>query len=134
MKKTHHGSCHCGAVRFSCTVDLAAGTSRCNCSVCAKQRFWKAIVKAADFELLHGAEALSDYRFASRTIQHRFCRHCGTKPFGKGHLEQLGGDFYAINIACLDDVTPKELAALPVHYEDGRENRWEAAPAVTGYL
>ena len=132
--KTHTGSCHCGAVRFECELDLAQGTSKCNCSVCGKSRFWKAIVKADGFRLLDGEQALSDYSFGSGTIHHRFCRRCGIKPFGRGHLEQLGGTFYAINVACLDDVTPQELAAAPVTYEDGRHNAWERPPAETRHL
>ena len=32
-EKTHHGSGHCGAVRFECQLDLAEGTSKCNCSI-----------------------------------------------------------------------------------------------------
>jgi hypothetical protein len=31
MKRTYHGSCQCGAVRFECELDLAEGTSKCNC-------------------------------------------------------------------------------------------------------
>lgn len=134
MYKKYRGSCHCGAVRFQCELDLAEGTSKCNCSICGKGRFWKAIVKAGAFRLVEGADALSEYQFASRSIHHFFCRHCGIKPFGKGHLDALGGDFYAINVACLDDVAPEELAQAPVQFEDGKHDDWGSRPAEVRHL
>lgn len=133
MKKTYQGSCHCGAVRFECEIDLAQGTSKCNCSICAKARFWKAIVKAGAFRLLQGEDALSSYQFGSNTIRHLFCSRCGVKPFGRGHLDELG-DFYAVNVACLDDATTEELVEAPVRFEDGRSNHWESPPAETRHL
>jgi hypothetical protein len=134
MKRTYQGSCHCGAVRFQCELDLAQMTSKCNCSICAKTRFWKAITTANAFRLLQGKEALSDYQFGRKTIHHLFCSRCGVKPFGRGHADELGGDFYAINVSCLDDATAKELAEAPVRYEDGRNNNWESPPAETRHL
>jgi hypothetical protein len=133
MKKTYAGSCHCGAVRFEAAIDLAAETSRCNCSICRKMRFWKAIVMPDDFRLLQGAEALSDYQFGAHRIHHRFCRQCGVKPFGQAHVEGRG-DFYAVNLACLDDAPEEELAKAPVVYQDGRHDQWGAPPAETRYL
>ncbi len=134
MQTTYHGSCHCGAVRFECELDFANGTSKCNCSACGKYRFWKAIVMAPSFRLLQGQDALADYQFGSHTIHHRFCKHCGTKPFGHANVKELGGHFYAVNVACLDDATAEELAAAPVQYEDGRHDHWDRAPAVTSHL
>jgi hypothetical protein len=133
MKKTYSGSCHCGAVGFEAAIDLAQETSRCNCSICKKMRFWKAIVMPADFRLRHGAEALSDYRFGAERIHHRFCRHCGVKPFGQGHVEPVG-EFYAVNLACLDDAGDAELASAPVIYQDGRQDDWGSPPAETRFL
>ncbi len=137
MKRTFNGSCHCGAVRFACEADLAAGTSRCNCSMCMKGRFWKVIVPASDFHLLRGGDALTEYRFQGDTgagIHHCFCATCGIKPFGVGEHEALGGKFYGVNVACLDDVTDEEFAEAPVKFEDGRNNRWDSTPREIRYL
>jgi hypothetical protein len=134
LKRTYHASCHCGQVRLECELDLSEGTSRCNCSMCTKGRFWKAIARADAFRLVQGEDALAKYEFGRHAIQHRFCRHCGVKVFGKGHLDELGGDFYAVSVACLDDASDEDLAAAPVQYEDGRNDRWERQPQETGHL
>lgn len=130
---TRHGSCHCGAVRFEAEIDFAAGTLRCNCSICAKARFWAALVKPEAFRLLAGAGELSEFESRSGPDRHFFCKHCGIRPFGTGKSPRLG-EFYGVNVACLDDVADEELAAIPVTYVDGRDDNWHAAPVHTRHL
>lgn len=133
MMRTYTGSCHCGAVRFSVDLDLGRGTMRCNCSVCAKGRFWAAFVPAEALRLLDGGDDLADYRFGRLSVHHRFCRNCGVKVFGTASNEAMGA-FRAINVACLDDVPEADLAVAPVAFLDGRHDRWDRAPAETRHL
>lgn len=131
--KTYHGSCHCGAIRFEADIDLGRGTLRCNCSICVKSRWWPAIVRPGAFRLLAGEAALSRYQFGSGINQHPFCRHCGVRAFGTGRSPRWG-DFYAVNLGCLDDASDAELAAAPITYLDGRHDDWHAAPVETRHL
>jgi hypothetical protein len=127
------GSCHCGKVRIEADLDLSASSGRCNCSICAKLRAWTFIVKPQAVRLLAGEEDLSSYEWGAKISARRFCKHCGVHMFGRGYLEEVGGDFCSVNVAVLD-IEPAALAAIPVHYCDGLNNNWMSPPAHTDYL
>ena len=147
MKGTFGGSCHCKAVRFEADIDLPdepqtpwsgndryRWTYKCNCSRCWKTRFWKLFVPASAFRLLEGESALGEYQFGTMMVRHRFCQRCGVPVFGSGELDAMGGGFYALNVACLDGVSPEQLLSLPVRYENGLHDDWDNEPSETRYL
>jgi hypothetical protein len=133
MQQTYRGSCHCGALRFEAEIDLAQPTYRCNCSICRRTRFWPAIVPPDNFRVLAGEDQLTEYRFNSRANVHYFCRHCGVRGYGVGSLPG-GGRIVGVNLGCLEEVDDATLAAAPVVYIDGRDDRWDAAPAITSHM
>ena len=149
MIEQKQGSCHCGAVAFECRIDLAPRderspplregpwfetTFRCNCSFCRKTRIWKSHIPAEAFRLLRGADNLTHYRFGEGGIDHTFCKTCGVYPFASASEPAMGGDFVCVNIACLDKVSPRELADIPIRYEDGAHDNWGEPPNITSYL
>jgi hypothetical protein len=131
--KTYRGSCHCGNVRFEADIDLAGGTIRCNCSFCSKARAWFVTVPPERVRLLAGGDSQTQYRWAApgRSESHltfQFCKRCGVRTFG------LGEDrFRFVNVATLD-VDLDELAAAPLRYVDGRNDRYEQPPKDTRLL
>ncbi len=131
--QTLTGACHCGKVRIEADLDLAAGSNRCNCSICSKLRAWIVIAKPEAVRLLAGQDDLSSYEWGAKISKRMFCKHCGVHVFSRGYLEQVGGDYVSVNLAVMD-VEPATLATIPVRYFDGRHNNWMATPQFTGYL
>ena len=135
-KKTYRGACHCGAVTYEAAIDFEKGTTRCNCSVCTKSRFWFAIVPPDDFKMGQGEDHLSDYTWipAGKTQSHlhyRFCKTCGVRTFAKGS----DGSFYAVSIVTLDGFEQEaDVLARTMHYQDGRHDDLKHAPADTRLL
>jgi hypothetical protein len=72
-------------------------------------------------------EEQKPFRF-EQSGHHLFCRQCGVRPFSRGYVEQIGGDFVSVQLGTLDDVTPAELVAAPVKYSNGRDNRGRNRP------
>jgi hypothetical protein len=115
MKQTYTGGCQCGAVRYQVQAEIEKVIS-CNCSRCQK---WGALLAAADradFKLLSGEGAATDFQFNTYAIHHPFCATCGIESYayGKG---RGGKDMVMINVRCLDGVDPTAFAVMKF---DGR--------------
>jgi hypothetical protein len=113
--KTYQGGCHCGEVRYEATADLSRVIA-CNCSICQKHGLLLTFIPAADFKLLSGETALSDYQFNKKRVHHLFCRTCGTESFARGSKPD-GTQMIAVNVRCLDGVDAAGIEARPF---DGR--------------
>jgi len=99
-----------------------------------------AFSKAAEFRLLQGQEALTDDQHAPANktepfLHLTFCKRCGIRAFSKGgEWAQTGGEFYAINLACLDGATDAELSRASIHYANGRDDEWQKEAPESSYL
>ncbi|HEY0839676.1 MAG TPA: GFA family protein, partial [Vulgatibacter sp.] len=109
-------------------------TSKCNCTICWKRRWWGVQVEPGAFRPLEGVEELVPYPSKAKSGPGGFCRHCGVSPFASGDAaEWNAGDYVGINLACLDDLDPAVLATAPVRHMDGRADSW-TTPAETRHL
>ena len=127
--KTYKGSCHCGANRYEVDVDLAAGTSRCNCSLCKKARAWFVLVPPERFRRLTSDESETEYQWTppgrpGPFLHYRFCKTCGVRTVGHGGLGTPKG-FHFVAVASLDGVDPSDIPPESIHYNDGRSGHFD---------
>ena len=100
---THHGGCHCGAVRYTVSLDVSAPAISCKCSMCGRAGTLLALAPADKFTLDKGADNLTDYQFNKHIIHHVFCKTCGIKAFARGKTAK-GEDTIAVNVRTIDDI------------------------------
>ena len=112
--ETYHGSCQCGAVRFTAELDLDSVVT-CNCSRCRRLGSVLAFAPAGKFHLEAGEGATTEYLFNKHAISHRFCTTCGIQAYSMGSMPD-GAPMAAVNVNCLDGVDPRALTA---HHFDG---------------
>lgn len=87
---TYRGSCHCGAIRFEVSTDLAGGATRCNCTVCTKIGGLGIIVAPDALRILSPEADLGVYEWGGKVARRYFCKQCGIHTFSRGSLPQLG--------------------------------------------
>jgi hypothetical protein len=127
--KTYRGSCRCGGIRFEADLDLGEGTTQCNCTICTKAGWWGILARPSAFRLLTSPDAIVNLGSSPAADRPR-CKTCGIEAYGHGDVPALGGEYYAINVRCLDDV---DLAGISIKYLDGRHDTW-AVLAVAPYV
>jgi hypothetical protein len=106
------GRCHCGAVRFE--VELAQRLEkvlRCTCSYCRMKGAVMAFAELAQFRVTAGEELLTTYQFNTGAARHYFCSRCGIHTH---HQRRFDPSQFAINVACLEGVSPFDFDAVPV--------------------
>lgn len=123
----HRGGCHCGRVRFEVEAPDEIEALDCNCSICAKTGFLHLIVTRAQFRLLQGEEALSEYVWGTGAARHVFCRVCGIKSF---YVPRSHPDGIDVNVRCLEAGTVAALRVVPF---EGRGD-WDAQAAALAPL
>jgi len=106
------GHCHCGAVRFQITSDLAEFTT-CDCSLCAMRGAVMVKIPEADLTLMSGEEALTLYQWNMKIAKHYFCSHCGIYVF---HNKRAAPDYFGVNVRCLEGV---DLDSIPIRATEG---------------
>jgi len=108
----HHGSCHCGAVRFEAAWEIAELTT-CDCSLCRIRNAVMAKVPEAALTVTAGEELLTLYQWNTRRAQHYFCSRCGTYIF---HRKRAAPDHFGVNAFALTGFDP---ASVPVRTTEG---------------
>lgn len=111
-----HGSCHCGAVHFDCSV-RPEWLTRCNCSYCRRAGALWAHAETQQIVLTFEAGATIRYIWGDKTLAFHSCRTCGCTTHWE-NLDPSPTARMAVNCALAE---PAEIAGLRIRRFDGAE-------------
>ncbi len=117
-----NASCHCGAVKLRVELsDGIASARRCDCTLCRMRGAVAVSAPLDGVEILEGADNLALYQFNTRTAEHYFCKTCGIYTH---HRRRSNPNEYGVNLACIEGMSPFDLAEVLVmdgqnHSADG---------------
>ena len=114
--KTYTGSCHCGVVRFSFNCPEITEGRRCNCSICIRKGAIMSVpyFSPGQFNFVEGLDALTNYQWGDKDVNHWFCKYCGIYPFHDGPARP---GYYRVNLGCVNELDP---LALNIELIDGQ--------------
>ncbi len=132
ITKSWTGGCHCGAVRFEVSLNNSLrSVRRCNCSYCRMRGSIVAMTALNGIEIIEGKDVLTSYRFNTGTAQHFFCSRCGIHTH---HQRRSDPNRHAVNVACLDGVSPFDFPDVPVTDGANHPNDTGMPPRLAGIL
>ena len=116
MTEIKTGTCHCGAVEFTVSLENELeNLMRCNCSLCRRKGAIMAGVPLESLQVTRGADNLGLYQWNTGVAKHYFCKTCGIYTH---HARRSNPREYGFNVGCIDEVDPSALGEIPVG--DGR--------------
>jgi hypothetical protein len=113
---THHGSCHCGAVRLTLPSTPEVATD-CNCSLCRRTGGPWVYFKLGTVKIEGHPEATEAYVWGDRTLRTIRCRHCGCVTHWEP-IEPLADGRHGVNLSSFD---PPLIASVRVRRFDGAD-------------
>lgn len=114
--ETYTGQCHCGAVKFTVVLDLSKPVIECNCSHCSVKSLLLSAAPQSDLTILSGEENLTEYKFNTEKISHRFCSICGVQPLATAP----GRDGTPMSMINVRTVVGLDVSALERKPYDGK--------------
>ncbi|KAH8697443.1 Mss4-like protein [Talaromyces proteolyticus] len=118
---TYTGHCHCAAVKYTFTISPGLEEQElvsCNCSYCSTTGALLLYPKTTDFSFTDGADNLTEYRFATGSIEHLFCKVCGTNMTAKSLVEGAFSGIQAVNARTLDGIDLENMKVKKVNGKD----------------
>lgn len=81
--ETYQGSCQCGQFAFKATLPIPISSpqcrlTKCDCSICTRNGYHLVYVLRTDVTWLRGWDTLTNYRFNTKSVDHKFCPTCGS--------------------------------------------------------